>query len=128
MSRDRLTVKNAEILKAIETLQRLASADADIADEAAKAQNDEPAKEAEAIEKQDTATIGKADADAELKAKADAITKEEHKQVTESLTTGYTPKDEGDQNAKANANWPLTEAEREHVASQLIKLAETLVG
>jgi hypothetical protein len=128
MSRDRLTVKNAEILKAIETLQRLASADADIADEAAAAQNDEPAKEADAIEKKDTATIGKADADADLAAKADAISKADMAAVNQSTSTDVTLKDQGDQNAKANANWPLTEAEREHVASQLIKLAESLIN
>ena len=131
MSRDRLTGKNrmAEIIKALDTLKRLAVDDAGIADEAAKAQNDEPAQEADAIENKDKAVTGEGgtNVDADLAAKADAITKDEHAAVTQSLTTGWTPKDEGDQNAKANANWPLTDAEREHVASQLVSLAEALV-
>ena len=128
MSRDRLTGKNAEILKAIETLQRLAVDDSGIADEVVAAMNDEPAKEADAIEKEDAATIGKADADADLAAQADAISKADMDAVNQSTSTDVTLKDQGDQNAKANANWPLTEAEREKVAAQLVTLAEALVN
>jgi len=133
MSRERMTGsgKEAAIAKAIEALEKmLAVDDGDLADEAAAAQNDDVAKEAEAVKSDDAATIGKpgsADVDAGLAAQADAITKDEHKQVTQSLTTGWTPKDEGDQNAKANANWPLTDAEREMVAARLVKLAKTLL-
>jgi hypothetical protein len=103
--------------------------DGDLAGEAAQLQNDEPAAAADKIETEDAAVTGEGgtDADAGLASDADAITKDEHQQVTQSLTTGWTPKDNGDQNAKANANWPLTPAERETVASKLVSLAEALV-
>ena len=133
MSRERMTnrVKEAaEITKAIEALEKmLAVDDGDLADEAAAAQNDDVAQEADAVESDDAATIGESgtDVDSGLAADADAITKDEHSQVTQSLTTGWTPKDNGDQNAKANANWPITDAEREMVAARLIKLAKTLL-
>jgi len=66
--------------------------------------------------------------DAEITQLADALAKEEKDVVSESVPAG-TPelKDEGDQNAKANANWPLTDAEREKVAGRLVKLAKQLL-
>jgi len=130
MSRERLTARQAEILKALDTLKKLAVNDADIADEAAAAQSDEVSAEADAIEQNDAAVTGEGgtDVDADLASKADAITKAEHEVVTQSLTTGWTPKDEGDQNAKANANWPLTDAERQQVANSLLKLAKELLS
>jgi hypothetical protein len=120
----------ADIYAALDALEkRLAVDDSDLDSEAAELQNDEPAAEAGQIETEDAAVTGEGgtDVDAGLASKADAITKDEHQQVTQSLTTGWTPKDEGDQNAKANANWPLTPAERETVASKLVKLAEALL-
>ncbi len=41
---------------------------------------------------------------------------------------GVELKDEGDQNARANANWPLTEQERMTVASKLVKFAKMLLN
>jgi hypothetical protein len=66
--------------------------------------------------------------DAEITQEADALAKAEKDVVSESVPAG-TPelKDEGDQNAKANANWPLTDAEREKVAGRLVKLAKQLL-
>jgi hypothetical protein len=122
--------RKAEILKAIDTLKKLAVDDADIADEAAVAQNDEVSKDADAIEKADAAVTGEGgtNVDADLAAKADAITKADMAAVNQSTSTDVTLKDVGDQNAKANANWALTDAEREMVASRLIAIAEQLVS
>lgn len=63
--------------------------------------------------------------DSELSAKADEIAKEEKKVV--SNPQGAELKDVGDQNAKANANWPLSEEERTKVALRLVKLANALL-
>jgi hypothetical protein len=66
--------------------------------------------------------------DAGLEQEADRLTKEEHVMVNQSVPAGpVSVKDEGDQNARANANWPLSEAEREHVAARLVKLAKELL-
>lgn len=122
MSRERLTGKDrkADIIKALDTLRGL------IADEGTA----EVESEAKAVEQADASTIGKpgTGVDADLAAQADAIAKADMAAVNQSATTGVTLKDEGDQNAKANANWPLTDAEREHVASSLIKLAESMLS
>ena len=121
MSRERLTSKDrkAEVLKAIDTLRQYVAGDAELESEAG------------AIETADDSAIGApggTDADAALAAQADAIAKEEKATVSQSATTGVELKDNGDQNAKANANWPLTDAEREKVASTLIKLADALLS
>lgn len=60
-------------------------------------------------------------------AQADSVAKEEKEVVKQSLTTDVEVKDQGDQNAKANANWKLTDAEREKVASQLLDIAHSLI-
>ena len=78
--------------------------------------------EIQAIEKQLIAAD-----DAELTKEADEIAKKEKEIVQKSAPTAEL-KDNGDQNAKANKNWPLTEAEREKVASALVKLANELLS
>ena len=66
--------------------------------------------------------------DAELVSLADEIAKDEKEVVSESVPAGKPElKDVGDQNAKANANWPLTALEKENVASKLVKLAKQLL-
>jgi len=66
--------------------------------------------------------------DAELESWADELAKEEKDVVSQSVPAGKVElKDEGDQNARANANWPLTEEERMNVASRLVQLAKKLV-
>ena len=64
--------------------------------------------------------------DAEITQEAEEIAKKEKEIVQKSSPTAEL-KDYGDQNAKANKNWPLTDAERETVASELVKLAKTLL-
>ena len=64
--------------------------------------------------------------DAEIAQHADEIAKEE-KTIVQKSAPSVPLKDDGDQNAKANKNWPLTDAERQTVASTLIKLANTLL-
>lgn len=67
--------------------------------------------------------------DAELESWADELAKEEKEVVSESVPAGPVElKDEGDQNAKANADWPLTAAERQKAARRLVKLAKQLLG
>jgi hypothetical protein len=59
---------------------------------------------------------------------ADEIAKDEKKTVNESRPAGPAElKDAGDQNAKANANWKLTDAERNKVAARLVRLAKRLL-
>ena len=66
--------------------------------------------------------------DAELVKKTNETAKEEKKTVNESRPAGAAElKDVGDQNAKANANWKLTDAERTKVARRLVKLANALL-
>lgn len=65
--------------------------------------------------------------DASLKSQADDVAKEEKKTVNESVPAGKAEiKDNGDQNAKSNANWPV--ADKQKVASSLIKLAKQLLS
>lgn len=64
--------------------------------------------------------------DAALDKAADEAAKKEKETVSKS-TPGVELKDDGDQNAKANKNWPLTEAERTKVATRLVKLARQLL-
>ena len=64
--------------------------------------------------------------DAEIAQHAEEIAKAE-KAIVQKSAPDVTLKDEGDQNAKANKNWSLTEAERQTVASTLVKLAKTLL-
>ena len=66
--------------------------------------------------------------DADLVKKTDEIAKEEKKTVNESRPAGPAElKDVGDQNAKANANWKLTDADKKKVASRLVALAKTIL-
>ena len=112
MSRERLTGatnRKAAILSALKALR-------------VAVEQDEEVKEVQAAAKV------QATDDADLVSQADAAAKKEKEVVTQSLTTGVTLKDDGDQNAKANANWTLTEAEREKVASSLISLAEQILS
>ena len=81
------------------------------------------------LEKSMTATdkVTAAD-DKEITSLADKLSKEEKKVVNESAPAGKAElKDVGDQNAKANANWKLTESERTKVARRLVKLATVLL-
>ena len=64
--------------------------------------------------------------DAELTQWADELAKAE-KEVVNKNVSGVELKDVGDQNAKANANWPISEQERMTVASRLVKLAKALM-
>lgn len=63
--------------------------------------------------------------DAGLAAKADEIAKEEKQAVGNPQKTEL--KDNGDQNAKANDNWPLSDAEKVKVALRIVKLANALL-
>jgi hypothetical protein len=67
--------------------------------------------------------------DASLKSQADSAAKDEKKVVNESVPAGKANlKDNGDQNAKANDNWPTSEADKKKVASKLIALAKELLS
>ena len=66
--------------------------------------------------------------DAALVKEADAIAKEDKTTVNESAPVGKVEvKDQGDQNAKANANWPVSEADKVKVARKLVTLARELL-
>jgi len=65
--------------------------------------------------------------DAGLTSEADDIAKKE-KEVVSQRDVGVELKDNGDQNAKANANWPITEEDRMAVASSLVKFAKMLLN
>jgi len=67
-----------------------------------------------------------ADADTELEADAAAIADEEADVTQESITGPELSEDILDENARANDNWPV--ADREAVASSLIRMAKTLLG
>lgn len=63
-----------------------------------------------------------------LKSEADGVAKEEKTVVNESRPAGpATLKDNGDQDAKSNDNWPVSEAEKTKVASRLVALAKQLL-
>jgi hypothetical protein len=67
--------------------------------------------------------------DTGLVSEANADAKDDAKTVNESRPAGpATLKDQGDQNAKANANWPVSEADRVKVAKKLVTLAKELLS
>lgn len=73
--------------------------------------------------------MASADGDAALKAQADSAAKDEKKVVNESVPAGKANlKDNGDQNAKSNANWPTSEADKKKIASKLVALAKELLS
>ena len=77
-----------------------------------------------ALEKAMTAAADEAG----LEQAADKASKEDMKAVSESVPAGKPElKDQGDQNAKANANWKLTDAERNKVAAKLVKMAKAIL-
>jgi len=89
-------VESAELLKAVEGLEKVAKV---------------------AVE------------DAGLASGADAAAKADMKTVNESRPAGAADlKDQGDQNAKANKNWPVPEADKVKVARKLITLAKELLS
>jgi hypothetical protein len=64
--------------------------------------------------------------DASLKSEADKAATADKTTVNESVPAGKAElKDNGDQNAKANANWPV--ADKQKVAASLIALAKQLL-
>jgi len=65
--------------------------------------------------------------DAALLSDAEAIADEEVKIVTERGEKDVS-EDIGDENARANDNWPMEAAEREQIARRLVTLAKKLVG
>jgi len=66
--------------------------------------------------------------DAGLVKEADAIAKEDKTVVNESAPVGKVEvKDQGDQNAKSNKNWPVSEADKVKVARKLVTLARELL-
>jgi hypothetical protein len=77
----------------------------------------------QALEQQISAAIG----DAGITQEAEGIAKEEKGIVKESVPAADV-KDYGDQNARANKNWPLTAQEKEMIASTLVKLAKALLN
>ena len=67
--------------------------------------------------------------DAGLVSEADKAAKEDKTTVNESRPAGAADlKDQGDQNAKANKNWPVSEADKVKVAKKLVTLARELLG
>jgi len=66
-----------------------------------------------------------ADDDAKIDGWADDLAKEEQGIAEES--TGEKVKDEGDQNAKAEKNWPVSAAEKKIVARRLVRLANKIL-
>ena len=72
-----------------------------------------------------------ADADAELESEANSTAKEDMKVVQEG--PGEPVKDQGDQNAKAENNWPtgvpqdMTASQRERLARRLVRLAKAIL-
>jgi hypothetical protein len=71
--------------------------------------------------------ISAQDEDAALLSDAEAIADDEVKTVTERGETDV-KEDIGDENARANDNWPMEAAEREDIARRLVTLAKKLVG
>ena len=71
----------------------------------------------------------KATDDAGLKTLEESISKEDKSTVNESVPAGKAElKDNGDQNAKANDNWPVSEADKMKVAKKLVTLAKELMA
>ena len=67
--------------------------------------------------------------DKSLVSEADGEAKEEKQVVNESVPAGKADlKDNGDQDDKANKNWPTSEAEKTKVAKRLVTLARQLMG
>ena len=67
--------------------------------------------------------------DAGLVKESDSTAKADMKTVNQSRPAGAAElKDQGDQNAKANANWPVSEADKKKVASKLLALAKDLLA
>ena len=67
--------------------------------------------------------------DAGLVSEADAAAKTDMKTVNQSRPAGAADlKDQGDQNAKANKNWPVSEADKVKVAKKLVTLARELLS
>ena len=71
--------------------------------------------------------ISAQDEDAALLSDAEAIADEEVETVTERGETDV-EEDIGDENARANDNWPMEAAERESIARRLVTIAKKLVG
>jgi len=67
----------------------------------------------------------RADADAELEADAEAIADNEAAVTQDSIPGPELSEDIGDENARANDNWPVED--REAVASSLLVLAKKLL-
>lgn len=66
--------------------------------------------------------------DSGLASEANSAAKEDMKTVNESRPAGAADlKDQGDQNAKANKNWPVSEADKVKVARKLVTLAKELL-
>lgn len=66
--------------------------------------------------------------DSGLASEANSTAKEDMKTVNESRPAGAADlKDQGDQNAKANKNWPVSEADKVKVARKLVTLAKELL-
>jgi hypothetical protein len=64
-----------------------------------------------------------------LESQAQGQAKEDMKTVNESVPAGTAKlKDQGDQNAKSNKNWPVSEADKLKVAAKLIALAKDLMA
>jgi hypothetical protein len=67
--------------------------------------------------------------DTDLVKWADELAKEEKQVVNKSRPAGPAQlKDNGDQNAKANKNWPVSEADKLKVAKKLVALAKDLLA
>lgn len=99
MSRDRITSREAEVAGILQAVESL--------EKAAKVAVD----------------------DAGLVSEADAAAKKDMKTVNESRPAGAADlKDQGDQNAKANKNWPVSEADKVKVARKLVTLAKELIS
>lgn len=65
----------------------------------------------------------------DLDNESDDIAKDDQEKVNESVPAGKADlKDEGDQNEKANDNWPVSEADKVKVASRLVSLARELLS
>lgn len=64
-----------------------------------------------------------------LEKQTDSQAKEDKTVVNESVPAGKAElKDQGDQNAKSNDNWPVSEADKMKVAKRLVTLAKELLA
>jgi len=64
-----------------------------------------------------------------LESEANKAAKDDKKTVNESRPAGPANlKDQGDQNAKSNRNWPVSEADKVKVAKRLVTLARELIS